>query len=116
METRLQEPEWVQARFDQLNLIEKKRLIGACHGQLYQRRMKRAFHKKVRPREFHEGDMVLKKISPIQKDHKWKWIPNYEGPYVVKKAFSGDTLVLTKMDGEELPLPINSDVVKKFYV
>jgi len=76
---------------------------------------KRAFDKKVRPREFHEGDLVLKKILPIQKDHKGKWTPNYEGPYVVKKAFSGGVLVLTKMDGDELSLPVNSDVVKKFY-
>jgi len=32
-------------------------------------------------------------------------MPNYEGPYVVKKAFSGGALILTRMDGEELPLP-----------
>jgi len=63
METQLEEAEWVQAKFDQLKLIEEKRLTATCHGQLYQRRMKRAFDKKVRPREFHEGDLVLKKIG-----------------------------------------------------
>ena len=96
-------------------MIEEKRLTTACRGQLYQRRMKRAFDKKVRPREFHEGYLVLKKILPIQKDHRGKWTPNYEGPYVVKKAFLGGALVITKMDGEELHLPVNSDAVKKFY-
>ena len=35
---------------------------------------------------FKEGDMVLKKIS-LGEDQS-KWAPNYEGPYVVKKAFS----------------------------
>jgi len=34
---------------------------------------------------------------------------------VVKRAFSGGALILTKMDGEELPLAVNSDAVKKFY-
>jgi len=34
-EAMLDEAEWVQARFDQLNLIEEKRLIALCHGQLY---------------------------------------------------------------------------------
>ena len=77
--------------------------------------MKRAFDKKVRPREFHESGLVLKKIFPIQKDHRGKWTPNYEGPHVVKKAFSGVVLVLTKIDGEELPLPVNLNAVKKFY-
>ena len=49
METKLEEAEWVQARYDQLNLIDEKRLATICHGQLYQRRMKRAFDKKVCP-------------------------------------------------------------------
>jgi len=77
--------------------------------------MKKAFDKKVRLREFHEGDLVVKKIISVQKDHRGKWMPNYKGPYVVKKAFSGGTLILTRMNEEELPLPVNSDTVKKFY-
>jgi len=42
-------------------------------------------------------------------------MPNYEVPYVVKRALPGGTLILTRMDGEKLPLPVNSDSVKKFY-
>jgi hypothetical protein len=115
LETKLEEAEWVQARFDQLNLIDEKRMIALCHGHLYQSRLKKAFDKKVRPREFQEGDLVLKKILPIHKDSRGKWTPNYEGPYVVKKAFSGGALILTTMDGEDFPLPVNSDAVKKYY-
>nr|KYP76770.1 Pol polyprotein [Cajanus cajan] len=115
-ETKLEEAEWVQAHYDQLNLIEEKRLNALCHGQLYQKRIKRAFDKKVHPRDFQEGDLVLKKILPPQRDHRGKWTPNYEGPYVVKKVFSGGALILTNMDGEDLLNPINSDAVKKYYV
>ena len=89
-EVKLDEAEWVQSRFDQLNLIEEKRLKAICHGKMYQRRMMRAHDKKVRPREFREGDLVLKKILPTQKDVRGKWTPNWEGPFVVKKAFSGE--------------------------
>ena len=32
MEAKLEEVEWVQARYDQLNLIEEKRLKALCHG------------------------------------------------------------------------------------
>jgi len=77
--------------------------------------MKKAFDKKVCPREFHEGDLVVRKNIPIQRYHRGNWIPNYEGPYMVKKSFSRGALILTRMDGEELPLPVNSDLVKKFY-
>ena len=77
--------------------------------------MKNAFDKKVRARRFSEGDLVLKKVSQAQKDNRGKWAPNYEGPFVVKRAFSRGALVLTNMDGEELPSPVNSDVVKRYY-
>ena len=41
MEAKLEETEWVQTRYERLNLIEEKRLKALCHGQLYQRRMMR---------------------------------------------------------------------------
>ena len=56
----LEEYEWVQARYEQLNLIEEKRMKAICHGQLYQKRMMRAHDKKIRPRQFQEGELVLK--------------------------------------------------------
>src|SRR4051812_23629670 len=37
---KLSEADWVQTKFDQLNLIEEKRLAAICHGQAYQKKMK----------------------------------------------------------------------------
>jgi len=85
------------------------------HGRLYQQRMKNTFDKKVHSRKFHEGDLVLKKMSNAVKDNRGKWAPNYEGLFFVKRAFFGGALVLTNMDGEELPSPVKSDVVKRYY-
>jgi len=65
----LEESEWAQTRYDQLNLIEGKRLTAISHGHLYQQRVKNAFDKKVRSRKFHEGDLVLKKVSHTVKDN-----------------------------------------------
>ena len=56
--------------------------------QLYHKRMKKAFDRKVKFREFREGDLVLRKIMSFNTDSRGKWTPNFEGPYVVKKAFS----------------------------
>ena len=46
-------------------------------------------------RRFSEGDLVLKKVSQALKDNRGKWALNYEGPFIVKGAFSGGALVLT---------------------
>ena len=74
-----------------------------------------AYNKKTWPRQFKEGDLVLRKILSNQQDPKGKWAPNWQGPYVVKKTFSSGALILTEMDGDELPNPINFDAEKKYY-
>uniref|UniRef100_A0A2N9I3I8 Uncharacterized protein n=1 Tax=Fagus sylvatica TaxID=28930 RepID=A0A2N9I3I8_FAGSY len=80
---------------------------------LYQRRIERAYNKKARPRTFQPGDLVLKKRNMALSDPRGKFAPSYEGPYVVKKAFSGGAIILADMDGEEFRSPINSDSVIK---
>src|SRR4030042_6579834 len=72
---------------------------------LYQRRTKRAFDKRVRPRQFKEGNLVLKKIQSFQPDPRGKWTPNYEGPCVAGKAFFDGTTTPTTINGEEPARP-----------
>ncbi|KAA3465098.1 RNA-directed DNA polymerase [Gossypium australe] len=48
-ELKLDEAEWIQSRYNQLNLIEEKRLKVIHHGQMYQKRMMRAYEKKGGP-------------------------------------------------------------------
>ena len=77
--------------------------------------MMRAHDKKVRPRQFQKGELVLKRIPQNRQDPCGKWSPNWEGPYVVKKTFLGGALILAEMDGKEFSSPINADIVKKYY-
>ena len=77
--------------------------------------MMRAHDKKILPRQFQEGELVLKRIPQNWQDTCGKWSPNWEGPYVVKKAFSGGALILAGMDWKEFSTPINADIVKKYY-
>ncbi|XP_070042714.1 uncharacterized protein [Nicotiana tomentosiformis] len=71
-EAELSDAEWVQSRYEQLALIDEKRTNVVCHGQLYHNRMARAFNKKVRPRQFALGQLVLKRIFPHQDEAKGK--------------------------------------------
>ena len=65
-EVELEEAEWIQARYKQLNFIEEKRMKAICHGQLCQKRMMRAHDKKIQPRQFQERELVLKWIPQNQ--------------------------------------------------
>lgn len=78
MEADLDEAEWVQFRYDQLNLIEDKHLMSVCHVQLYQICLKRSFDKKFLPRVYHERELVLKRYLVIHSDPRGKWTPKYE--------------------------------------
>ena len=78
--------------------------------------MARAYNKKVKSRVFRAGDLVLKRILPIQEEAKGKFAPNWQGPFVVHKVLSGGALILAEMDGQLFPQPLNADMVKRFFV
>ena len=111
----LGEDEWIQTRLDWLNFIDEKRLAAVFHGQLYQKCMIKAFNKKIRPRVYQASDLVINCIILPQGDPRGKWTPTYEGPFVVKRVFSGGAMMLTTMDGEDFPHHVNTDIVKKYY-
>jgi len=115
-EAGLSDAEWVRDRYEQLALIDEKRMSAVCHGQLYQQRMTRAFNKKVRVRTFEVGQLVLKRIFPHQDEYKGKFAPNWQGPYVVHKVLPRGALVLAEMDGRVWRKAINSDAVKRYYI
>ena len=75
-------------------LIDGRRINAICHGQLYQNRMARAFNKKVKPRHFSPGQLVLKQIFPNQDEANFKFSPNWQGPYIVSRVQTGGALIL----------------------
>ena len=52
LEHQIAEADWLRARYNQLNLLDEKRLRAANHMHAYKRKMVRAFQKKVKPRKF----------------------------------------------------------------
>ncbi|PKI51128.1 hypothetical protein CRG98_028478 [Punica granatum] len=114
-ETELAKAEWAKQRYEQLNLIDEKRLKALCHGQCYQQIMARAFNTRVRHRDFRPGDLVLRKVLHVTPDSRGKFSYKYDGPFVVKEVFFGGAVILSDMDGAENALPVNADAIKKYY-
>ncbi|XP_070014177.1 uncharacterized protein [Nicotiana sylvestris] len=69
-EAEIEDDEWVKTRLEQLSFIDEKRLEAVCHGQLYQKRMARAYNKKVHPRKFEVGAKIsfVSKKSYVKKE------------------------------------------------
>nr|XP_012466257.1 unnamed protein product [Gossypium raimondii] len=76
-ELQLDEAKWVQSQYDQLNLIEEKRLRAIRHGKMYQKRMMRAYNKKA----FSGGALILSEMDG-------KSLPNPVNADSVKKYFT----------------------------
>lgn len=67
MERNLDEAEWVQNRFDELNLIEEKRMTALCHGHLYQQKLNRALTKRWIPEYLEKVISCLKGLSQVKR-------------------------------------------------
>ncbi|XP_070007360.1 uncharacterized protein [Nicotiana sylvestris] len=96
-EAELSDAERIRSSYEQLALINGKRMNAVCHGHLYQNRMSRAFNKRVKPRQFAPGQLVLKKIFPHQDEAKGKFSPNWQGLYMVGIATSSSILSLGRI-------------------
>lgn len=95
---------WIRS----MHIIDEK----IMDGQLYQNRITKAINKKVRPRQFSPGQLVLKRILPHQDEAKGKFAPNCQSPYMVHRVLFGGALDLAETDGQMSTKPINSDAVK----
>ena len=104
-------------RLQELELLDEKRQASFDHMRVYQKRMSKAFNKKVHPREFEVGDLVLRVNYKNQqnRDQKGKFEPNWLGPYIITTTFGSGTYLLSTVEGEKLPDPINFLHLKKFY-
>ena len=85
------------------------------HVQAYQRKMTRAFRKRVKPSRFQKGDLVLKVLRGLINDPRGKCRPNWSEPYVIHDLTQEGAAWLTDLDGNQFTEPINVDQLKKFY-
>ena len=99
LEHQISEIEWAQSHYDQLSLLDERRLRAADHVHAYQRKMTRAFRKRVRPRKFKKGDLVLKVLQGLINDPRGKFRPNWSGPYVILDLTQEGVAWLTDLDG-----------------
>jgi transposase InsO family protein len=89
-----------RAREDSLDQLDEARLVALMHSARYQQSLRRYLARKVRRRDFSEGDLVLRLRQDSRGRHKLS--PPWEGPYVVVKVLKLGTYKLANEDDEEL--------------
>ena len=109
VETKVLEEDLAKARYEQLALIDEKRARAQYHAQGYQKRIARAFNKKVKPRNLKKGNLVLKVLRDETFDPRGKTKPMWFGPFIIKKIMFGGATRIIYLDGEEMLCLINMD-------
>jgi hypothetical protein len=93
-------------RLRALDNIEKNKLQVAKY-----------YNKKVKVRQFAEGDLVWKALLPIGTKYSafGKWSPNWEGPFRVVRCVPDNAYMLKTLLGEKFSTAINGRYLKKYY-
>ena len=82
----------------------------------YQRRLANSYNKRVKPRMFHPGDLVLRKIfENTTNPMAGKFQPNWEGSYVVRRFGESRSYAIEKANGTPAPRMWNAMHLKRYY-
>ena len=88
----------------ELDTVDELRESGAIHIASYQRRLERSYNKRVKLQAFQPWDLVLRKVFENTTDPTaGKFQPNWEGPYLIKRAGESGAYALDKLDGTPVP-------------
>ena len=82
----------------------------------YQRRLANSYNRRVKPRVFRPGDLVLRKLFENTADPTTgKFQPNWEGPYVVTRIGEVGSYAIDKTDGTPVPIMWNAMHLRRYY-
>jgi transposase InsO family protein len=101
-----------RAHEDSLDQLDEARTVALMYSTRYEQALRRYQARKVRCRDFSEGDLVLRLRQDNRGRHKLS--PPWEGPYIVVKVLKSDTYKLANEDGEELTNAWNIQQLRRF--
>ncbi|CAL8084296.1 unnamed protein product [Prunus armeniaca] len=112
----LTDEENAKLRLQELEALDEKRLKAQQHLECYQARLSNAFNKKVRPKSFQVGDLVVALRRPIITTHKTgsKFTSKWDGAYVVQEVYTSGAYKIVAKDNLRVG-PINEKFLKRYY-
>ncbi|PKA54880.1 hypothetical protein AXF42_Ash000715 [Apostasia shenzhenica] len=99
-----------------LDLLKQKRQLAALKRLEHKRRVELYFNRRVNPKSFTQGDLVLKRrLLAGSNLGVPKLEPNWEGPYIVREVAGPNAYYLMTSEGTQLPKTWSGDDLKKFH-
>jgi hypothetical protein len=101
-------------KLEDLHMIRLRTLENIEKNKM---RVAKYYNKKVKVKQFAEGDLFWKALVPIGTKYSTfdKWSPNGEGPFRVVSCTPGNAYILKTLLGEEFTAAINGRYLKKYY-
>ncbi|XP_037492574.1 uncharacterized protein LOC119369826 [Jatropha curcas] len=90
VEAGLTEEEWVKKRYEDLALLDGRRLNARFQDQMRKRRIARFYNKRIHPRALKNRDLVLIRLLDHEAQHHpgGKFKPNWHGPFRIHKLLA----------------------------
>ena len=99
-----------------LDTLDELRESAAVRIASYQHQLANSYNKRVKPRTFQPGNLVLRRVFENTADpNAGTFQPNWEGPYLVTQAGESGSDALDKLDGTPVPRMWNATHLKRYY-
>jgi hypothetical protein len=85
----------------QISEVEEMRLKAYENASIYKERIKRWYEKRLKKKEFKEGDKVLLYNSMFKTFGKWKLQSKWDGPYIVHSVLSNGAVTIMDVKGDQ---------------
>ena len=97
-------------------MSDEQRQAATIHITSYQRRLANSYYRRVNPRVFRPGDLLLTKVFKNTADPTAeKFQPNWEGPYVLTQAGEPGSYTIDKTDGTLVLRMWNAMHLRRYY-
>ncbi|GKV02837.1 hypothetical protein SLEP1_g15225 [Rubroshorea leprosula] len=101
---------------ENLDLLTEVREEARLRTLIYNQKLANFYNKRVRPRTFKVGDLVLRKASLTGFETRFgKLTPKWEGTYTVAEVPHPSAYILQDAEGKRIPRVWNVNNLKKFY-
>ena len=106
----------IEAIIKDLDMADELQEAAAVSITSYQQRLSSLHNRRVKPRTFKVGDLVLRRVFENRANPAdGKFQPNWEGPYTVVRVGIVGSYELSRSNGTVIPRMWNAMHLKKYY-